>query len=312
MSIVAFDPSKDEVKRSKRERKRWGNNPLLVRARVKQDIEQLKPYWSKLKIEADGSADYKYRAIVPRQRVGDFVFNKMLEIDYDSHFKEVVKDRAPAAAGRYEAMLSVWNALAKIQDTAPYAGAKWWESYGVGKGASQITGTGALCAAFIEFKGVDNRNRRRWCVLDAGHQGACSFPDEGDFDELVAEYAASQSDNMSYDEDTESIPNTVATMCRALMSKEINTIYVDEATPYATYDLWVKADQDYVGPMLAEDVINLLWELADEYVTVPVAREQYVEAACDLMADYDKVSWNRKYEPGDQLKLTVDRLTVAD
>lgn len=77
---------------------------LLVRSRIAGDIERAIPSAEVYEIE---SADYKYRADVPRDVVKSAMAEAVDRIDY-GNFKNSVKDHK-----RHDAYMSVWNVMAK-------------------------------------------------------------------------------------------------------------------------------------------------------------------------------------------------------
>lgn len=317
LSVVAFDPKLDKQKRSRRQRKSWGKNPVLVRARLEHDIDQIRPYWSKLKIEKDDSADYEFRAVVPRNRWIDFMANKAFEIDYDSHFKEVAQARSPGgkleANARHTAMMQVWSIMAKLQPDAPYSGSKWWTSYKDGKpvtglaAASAGSFTSHLCPENITYsRTADNgetKYYRRWCDERNGHKGDHKYGTEIERKDVLGpktpapvkfsgsenEPKANESAIATHPYDSTNpfnMPDTVEDMCKELLTKSPEDICVDPATPYATYDLWARANEEYREPMTADEILDVLDELIEDYATVESAREQYVEAAHKFTAGF--------------------------
>ncbi|MGV1079712.1 MAG: hypothetical protein ACOYD1_07650 [Candidatus Nanopelagicales bacterium] len=96
------------------------SNILQVRARVRDDIIQHFPH-AKVFI-ADGG-DYRYRARISRAqvavRLADYILNELV---YTSHFKdEAIAADKKNTASRRTAYYSCWNALAQLQDYAPYS-----------------------------------------------------------------------------------------------------------------------------------------------------------------------------------------------
>ena len=79
---------------------------LLVRARIKGDIEKIFPEADVFK---DDSADYKYRAFISKAKVAARVMLKMTEINY-GNFKNSVKD-----IKRKHTYSNVWMELKKLQ-----------------------------------------------------------------------------------------------------------------------------------------------------------------------------------------------------
>ncbi len=79
---------------------------LLVRARVKGDIEKVFP---EADVFEDDSADYKYRALISKAKVAARMMLKITEINYDN-FKNSVKE-----VERKSAYNNVWVELRKLQ-----------------------------------------------------------------------------------------------------------------------------------------------------------------------------------------------------
>jgi len=79
---------------------------LLVRARVKGDIEKVFP---EANVFEDDNADYKYRALISKAKVAARMMLKMTEINYDN-FKNSVKETK-----RKNAYSNVWVELRKLQ-----------------------------------------------------------------------------------------------------------------------------------------------------------------------------------------------------
>ena len=85
---------------------RYNKLELLVRARVKGDIEKIFP---EADVFEDDNADYKYRAFISKAKVAARMMLKMTEINYDN-FKSSVKEIA-----RKNAYSNVWVELRKLQ-----------------------------------------------------------------------------------------------------------------------------------------------------------------------------------------------------
>ena len=79
---------------------------LLVRARIKGDIEEIFP---EADVFEDESADYRYRAFISKVKVAERMMLKMKEINYDN-FKNSVKE-----TNRKNAYSNVWVELRKLQ-----------------------------------------------------------------------------------------------------------------------------------------------------------------------------------------------------
>lgn len=126
VSVVAYDPKKDRNTQSEfRKIAKQADTHLLVRARIKEDLDWLKDVQPNLVIETDAGADYAFRAVIPRKKFKTALANAVDGITYDSHFKEVARDNSPKSQGRYSAMMSVWTAMSKLQPIAPWSGGGW-------------------------------------------------------------------------------------------------------------------------------------------------------------------------------------------
>ena len=79
---------------------------LLVRARVKGDIEKVFP---RTKVIHTPKADYAYRASLPRYWVASSLADSVMEIDYPNFKKSV------AEQDRHDAYLRCWVAMADFQ-----------------------------------------------------------------------------------------------------------------------------------------------------------------------------------------------------
>lgn len=127
-SVVRYKPAKDMVNKDHKALAMDSDNPqdwLIIRARVKADLEQVeKVSGLDLHIATDPSADYAYRGLCRTAEWQEYMAKEIANVDYDSHFKEVVQSRAPQVAGRYQGMMSMWTAMAKWQDYSPYSGHK--------------------------------------------------------------------------------------------------------------------------------------------------------------------------------------------
>lgn len=77
---------------------------LLVRSRIQGDIEKLVP---EATVFEDPSADYRYRALVPRELFQEAMSRAVDKVDYPN-FKGSVSD-----ARRHQAYMNVWSAMAR-------------------------------------------------------------------------------------------------------------------------------------------------------------------------------------------------------
>jgi hypothetical protein len=89
------------------------SDELLIRARRKNDIQRVFP---KAKVKRNTSADYLYRAVIPRKDVALALANAVDDINY-GNFKNAVEDDALHAA-----YLKVWMTMAEMQKPPPYSG----------------------------------------------------------------------------------------------------------------------------------------------------------------------------------------------
>ena len=87
---------------------RNNENELLVRARVKGDIEKV---FENADVFEDENADYRYRAYIDRKNVADKISDELLKINYDNFKNSVSKDEY----NRKNAYMNVWSALNKLQ-----------------------------------------------------------------------------------------------------------------------------------------------------------------------------------------------------
>ena len=79
---------------------------LLVRARIKGDIEKIFP---EADVFEDDNADYKNRALISKAKVAERMMLKMTEINYDN-FKNSVKEIERKSVNN-----NVWIELRKLQ-----------------------------------------------------------------------------------------------------------------------------------------------------------------------------------------------------
>lgn len=79
---------------------------MLVRARLKDDINRVFPLASVTGME---EADYRYRAVIPRQEVAQAMALQVLKINYDN-FKNTVTE-----PDRHSAYFGVWEEMHGLQ-----------------------------------------------------------------------------------------------------------------------------------------------------------------------------------------------------
>lgn len=89
-------------------RDRGDVDQLLVRARIKGDIESAFP---DAKVSHTPDADYAYRAFLPRRDVAATIERRVQAIDYPN-FKNSVRDHR-----RHDAYVEVWRAMLRYQES---------------------------------------------------------------------------------------------------------------------------------------------------------------------------------------------------
>ena len=266
LSIVDFDPALDKIKtRSNRERKSWGANPKMVRARVKEDLERLRPFYSKLRIETDPTADYKYRAIVPLGRLEEFFLAKLRGIDYNSHVKETFTARAPklpSGVSRYAGMSGTWSATSAWQDTPPYGGYTT-TSYGTGSDWYKKYQDGQAAKGGTKAIGTSGSYPANWS--QGSHYSTATY-DTGYTGQKYSGSAAKPTDN-------------IKGLCQALVMYGPHDIPVakaiDTVTPEPLQYLAEEAGKMYNGPLTAKDMYDLLESLAEDTSIEPKWNELY-------------------------------------
>ncbi len=133
-SAVAYDPKKDWAKDSPFKKiVKESDTHILVRARIEADLEDVRDrVLPSMQIVEQPSADYSFRAVIPRSLFKKYLALMVDAIDYDSHFKEVAEKHGHGVKGadRHSAMMKVWTAMAALQPHTPYSGAYssggWW------------------------------------------------------------------------------------------------------------------------------------------------------------------------------------------
>ena len=88
---------------------RHNKNELLVRSRVKGDIEKIFP---DAEVIVNNDADYLFRAFLPRGQVSEAIKKEVDMIDYDNF-----KDSVPKSdIKRLNSYMNVWSNLRHLQD----------------------------------------------------------------------------------------------------------------------------------------------------------------------------------------------------
>ena len=88
---------------------RDNKNELLVRSRVKGDIEKIFP---DAEVIENNDADYLFRAFLPRSQVSEAIKKEVDMIDYDNFKNSVPKSDIK----RLNSYMNVWNNLRHLQD----------------------------------------------------------------------------------------------------------------------------------------------------------------------------------------------------
>jgi hypothetical protein len=102
---------------------------MMVRARVREDLERAFPQWAgegDLHIIEDDDADYRFRVILPEARVRQYLDEAVTSIDYTTGVKDQIDQGDP---DRHSALYDVWQAFYDFQ-TERYGPQKWraWET----------------------------------------------------------------------------------------------------------------------------------------------------------------------------------------
>lgn len=102
---------------------------LLVRSRVRKDLERLRKYIPALRVFNDrrGACDYKYRAFVEREVFAKAAMAMVLDLDYPN-FKDRVKERL--GQDRSNLYLQIWSlCIQKMQGSKFRALWDWFGNY---------------------------------------------------------------------------------------------------------------------------------------------------------------------------------------
>ncbi len=87
---------------------RNNKNELLVRSRVKGDIENVFPNSEVFELE---NSDYKYRSYIKKNDVSNILKNLVENINYDNFKNSISSDQSE----RHNSYLNVWAELRKLQ-----------------------------------------------------------------------------------------------------------------------------------------------------------------------------------------------------
>ena len=192
-STVAYDPAKDVGTSNHKQIANASTDPkgmwLLVRARVIDDLEAVEKTLRKVKgddtfsvhVTTESWADYSYRALISRDDWKLYLCSLVDDIDYGSHFKEVVKENASHSAARYSAMMKVWGNMADLQPYVPYG------SYGTSTYSSHTLTT---AKPFVPSTMWINVNDVKTMLTEAGVKAWANDPIEAMDDAAFELYLA--------------------------------------------------------------------------------------------------------------------------
>jgi hypothetical protein len=175
-SVVAYDPKQDkETKSPFKKIAKSKFTHVLVRARVKEDLEDLRKVVPNVKVVDDVIADYKYRAVISRRQWKKFLDLAVDDIDYDSHFKEVMRagDKHQPQA-RYEAVSKVWSAMIQLQPVGA------WASSGTTPTGGWGYGSGVTTFGKSEKSAYSNVDLDAWLEERAAEEEAAAYAEEED------------------------------------------------------------------------------------------------------------------------------------
>lgn len=207
-SAVAYDPTKDREKTSPfRDIAKQPGTHILLRARIEADLEDVRDrVLPTMVIDEQPSADYSYRAVLPRSVFKKYLALMVDEIDYDSHFKEVAEKHGKGVSGssRHSAYMKVWSALASLQKHSPYggggfgygggysSGTDWYGGGGTSKGSGSTTSKSGSGKKSAPFAGVGSGSLR------PGSADMESFLDDFVSSEGTISYRAGGGPRMGY------------------------------------------------------------------------------------------------------------------
>jgi hypothetical protein len=96
---------------------------VQVRARTEDDIRRLLDYLGLLdhvEIIDMPDADYRWRVNLPRDVFAGYLVEAVDDITYETSVKDVL---ARGDKKRKRAMMTIWSAMANLQETRPWSGA---------------------------------------------------------------------------------------------------------------------------------------------------------------------------------------------
>lgn len=202
---------------------------VLVRARIKEDLDALKTYDPDAIETEDKKADYQFRLVMRRSAYATFMYDKVMTLDYNSHVKETIDKRAPkVAGGRYGALSSIWSACAKWQPNAPWSNTVAYGGYG--GSYNPATGTTSYKSNSAGTTSHYDKSLGKWVTPKAGNhqfvggaapkaitadasdaakeksafaEGRADYPTEAELDDMLADIDV---DNPWVDEPSEFLP----------------------------------------------------------------------------------------------------------
>jgi hypothetical protein len=91
---------------------RRDHDKLLVRARVREDLDALRKQIPELRIFSDETADYRWRAVVTRAEWLAALAQFVEAMEYDNFKDAVAREQGPERAALYS---SVWSVMRRLQ-----------------------------------------------------------------------------------------------------------------------------------------------------------------------------------------------------
>lgn len=166
---------------------RKDRNMLQVRARVANDIIENFPG---AKVYIANGGDYRYRARVRKAEVAIALAEQIMDMDYDSHFKDVALARSKGSTARRSAYYGTWSAMARMQDYAPYSKMSRAEVAKLPKfvpaaatGVKGITnGLGAFPGGIHPAGGFNYKKRDNGVGYEPVNDGFSAYYDDYDYD----------------------------------------------------------------------------------------------------------------------------------
>jgi hypothetical protein len=107
-SVVAYEPSRDHSSINKNPQ----DDLLLVRGRLREDLEELRRWVPDIDIREHPRADYRFRAVLSREQWKIVLMGEVDSLDY-RNFKNRVDQKQ--GHERHETYMEVWRAMRRLQ-----------------------------------------------------------------------------------------------------------------------------------------------------------------------------------------------------